>query len=64
MSWAQVEQACLFGAAGLLAGCAAIGFRVVASPYLPGYLSAAGGLVVLSRVAAARRRGAPGAAST
>jgi len=52
MGWESVEKASLVASAGLLFGCAAIGFRWVASPYLKGYASAAGGFYLLSRVAA------------
>lgn len=55
MTWATTEKAALTASAGLLFGCAAIGFKWVASPYLKGYAAAAGGLFVLSRLAAALR---------
>jgi hypothetical protein len=55
MSWQRAERASLVTSAGLLLGCTAIGFKWVASPYLKGYASAAGGLFVLSRLAATFR---------
>ncbi len=55
MSWEKVEKASLATSAGLLFGCAAIGFKWVASPYLKGYASSAGGFFVLSRLAARLR---------
>ncbi len=55
MNWARAERLSLGLSAGLLVGCAAIGFKFVASPYLKGYGAAAGGFFVLSRVAASFR---------
>lgn len=52
MSWETAEKASLVASAGLLFGCAAVGFKWVATPYLKGYASAAGGFFVLSRLAA------------
>ncbi len=55
MTWEIAEKASLVASAGLLFGCAAIGLKFVDSPYFKGYASAAGGLFVFSRVAAAFR---------
>lgn len=52
MTWEMAEKASLATSAGLLFGCAVIGFKWVASPYLKGYASAAGGFFLLSRLAA------------
>ncbi len=51
MTWEIAEKVSLATSAGLLLGCAAIGFKWVASPYLNGYASAAGGFFLLSRLA-------------
>lgn len=55
MSWETAEKASLVVSAGLAAGCAAIGFKWVASPYLKGYASAAATFYVLGRLAARAR---------
>lgn len=55
MSWETAEKASLAASAGLLLGCAAIGFKWVASPYLKGYASASAAFYVLSRWAARAR---------
>ncbi len=55
MSWEKAEKISLATSVGLLFGCAAIGFRWVASPYLKGYAAAGAGLFVVSRLAATLR---------
>jgi hypothetical protein len=53
MNWRSVERTSLGAGVLLLFGCAAVGFRWIASPYLRGYAATAGGFIALSRLAAA-----------
>lgn len=55
MSWETAEKASLVASAGLALGCATIGFKWVASPYLKGYASAGVACYVFSRLAARAR---------
>ena len=52
MTWEMAEKGSLAASAGLLFGCAAIGFKWVSTPYLNGYVFTAGGFFLLSRLAA------------
>jgi hypothetical protein len=56
VSWETAEKGSLAASAALLVGCAAVGFRYIATPYFRGYLSTAGALLVFSRLAAAMGR--------
>lgn len=51
MSWRAAERVTLGLSAASFAACAAIGFRRVASPYLPGYASAGAVFALVSRLA-------------